>query len=150
MYTNIHVNLQDILCVLITYVCTCRSEWSDINLLLVGFGQQICLPVKPHCSDCLNKKICPAAKKFMGKVHSQSYTSTICLPYLYLATCMQPAKYLQLQLTGYLMICMMICMILYDYLQLRSDTMNYLYMQFVSCLMYIGHIDCKATAIAMY
>ena len=40
-----------------------RSEWSEVNWLLVGFGQQICLPVKPHCSDCLNKKICPAVRK---------------------------------------------------------------------------------------
>ncbi|XP_065899108.1 endonuclease III-like protein 1 isoform X2 [Dysidea avara] len=40
-----------------------RSEWSEVNWLLVGFGQQICLPVKPRCSDCLNKKMCPAARK---------------------------------------------------------------------------------------
>eukprot|EP00118_Oscarella_pearsei_P005103 m.22865 g.22865 ORF g.22865 m.22865 type:complete len:273 (+) comp28413_c0_seq1:101-919(+) len=36
--------------------------WRDINLLLVGFGQQICLPVSPHCHDCLNRLICPSAK----------------------------------------------------------------------------------------
>ncbi|KAL5018429.1 hypothetical protein ScPMuIL_004151 [Solemya velum] len=36
-----------------------RDRWEDINHLLVGFGQQICLPVKPKCSDCLNANICP-------------------------------------------------------------------------------------------
>uniref|UniRef100_A0A1I8B7G2 Endonuclease III homolog n=1 Tax=Meloidogyne hapla TaxID=6305 RepID=A0A1I8B7G2_MELHA len=30
-----------------------RSEWSTINQLLVGFGQTICLPVLPKCSECL-------------------------------------------------------------------------------------------------
>ncbi|VEN47970.1 unnamed protein product [Callosobruchus maculatus] len=32
--------------------------WSEVNHLLVGFGQQICLPVKPKCETCLNKDIC--------------------------------------------------------------------------------------------
>ncbi|KAM9125824.1 endonuclease III-like protein 1 [Pangshura tecta] len=39
-----------------------RDLWSEINWLLVGFGQQICLPVNPRCSECLNRHICPAAK----------------------------------------------------------------------------------------
>ena len=43
------------------YCNYCRSEWSEINWLLVGFGQQICLPVNPKCSECLNKDICPAS-----------------------------------------------------------------------------------------
>ncbi|TKR75982.1 hypothetical protein L596_017197 [Steinernema carpocapsae] len=38
-----------------------RNEWAPINKLLVGFGQQQCLPVKPKCLDCLNKDICPAS-----------------------------------------------------------------------------------------
>lgn len=33
--------------------------WIELNQLLVGFGQQICQPVKPRCSICLNNKICP-------------------------------------------------------------------------------------------
>lgn len=33
--------------------------WAEVNHLLVGFGQQICRPVKPHCTTCLNKDICP-------------------------------------------------------------------------------------------
>ncbi|XP_060589390.1 endonuclease III-like protein 1 [Ruditapes philippinarum] len=36
-----------------------REYWTDINHLLVGFGQQTCLPVNPKCSECLNKDICP-------------------------------------------------------------------------------------------
>ena len=40
-----------------------REEWSEINVLLVGFGQQTCLPVKPLCSQCLNVEICPFGKK---------------------------------------------------------------------------------------
>lgn len=33
--------------------------WSEVNHLLVGFGQQICLPVKPQCPTCLNYELCP-------------------------------------------------------------------------------------------
>ncbi|CAM4619479.1 endonuclease III-like protein 1 [Caretta caretta] len=40
-----------------------RDLWSEINWLLVGFGQQICLPVNPRCKECLNRDICPAAKR---------------------------------------------------------------------------------------
>lgn len=39
-----------------------RHFWEDINHLLVGFGQQTCLPVNPKCSECLNKDICPFGK----------------------------------------------------------------------------------------
>ncbi|KAK3579456.1 hypothetical protein CHS0354_028258 [Potamilus streckersoni] len=38
-----------------------REYWKDINHLLVGFGQQICLPVGPKCGKCLNREICPYA-----------------------------------------------------------------------------------------
>ncbi|KAL3319340.1 Endonuclease III-like protein 1 [Cichlidogyrus casuarinus] len=38
-----------------------REEWPHINWLLVGFGQEICLPVKPKCQQCLNKEICPSS-----------------------------------------------------------------------------------------
>uniref|UniRef100_A0A673WR44 DNA-(apurinic or apyrimidinic site) lyase n=1 Tax=Salmo trutta TaxID=8032 RepID=A0A673WR44_SALTR len=31
-----------------------RDLWSEICWLLVGFGQQVCLPVNPLCSVCLN------------------------------------------------------------------------------------------------
>lgn len=40
-----------------------REYWADINELLVGFGQEICTPVKPKCSNCLLSDICPFARK---------------------------------------------------------------------------------------
>ncbi|KAM5228329.1 endonuclease III-like protein 1 isoform 1-T1 [Ctenodactylus gundi] len=39
-----------------------RELWREINGLLVGFGQQTCLPVHPHCQSCLNQAFCPAAQ----------------------------------------------------------------------------------------
>ncbi|XP_075946615.1 endonuclease III-like protein 1 isoform X2 [Anarhichas minor] len=40
-----------------------RELWSEINWLLVGFGQQVCLPVSPLCSVCLNQYSCPSTHK---------------------------------------------------------------------------------------
>lgn len=40
-----------------------RDLWSEINWLLVGFGQQVCLPVGPLCSMCLNQYTCPSAHR---------------------------------------------------------------------------------------
>lgn len=42
---------------------THRNLWSEINGLLVGFGQQTCLPVRPRCQACLNQAMCPAAQR---------------------------------------------------------------------------------------
>ncbi|XP_068824743.1 endonuclease III-like protein 1 isoform X1 [Capricornis sumatraensis] len=39
-----------------------RELWREINGLLVGFGQQTCLPVHPRCQACLNRALCPAAQ----------------------------------------------------------------------------------------
>ncbi|XP_073915032.1 endonuclease III-like protein 1 isoform X2 [Castor canadensis] len=39
-----------------------RELWGEINGLLVGFGQQTCLPVHPRCQACLNQALCPAAQ----------------------------------------------------------------------------------------
>lgn len=33
--------------------------WDEVNNLMVGFGQQVCKPVNPLCSTCLNKTLCP-------------------------------------------------------------------------------------------
>lgn len=59
-----------------------RELWSEINWLLVGFGQQVCLPVSPLCSVCLNQHDCPSAHKNspvgrpkVGSPRSQSPTS---------------------------------------------------------------------------
>jgi endonuclease-3 len=35
--------------------------WTEINPLLVGFGQQICLPRNPLCSTCLASDLCPSS-----------------------------------------------------------------------------------------
>lgn len=40
-----------------------KEYWKDLNLLLVGFGQTICLPVKPNCSQCSNRQLCPFGKR---------------------------------------------------------------------------------------
>ena len=39
-----------------------RHMWSDINVLLVGFGQQICAPQRPQCDKCLLKNNCPSSQ----------------------------------------------------------------------------------------
>ncbi|XP_065210493.1 endonuclease III-like protein 1 [Planococcus citri] len=41
--------------------------WHEINLLLVGFGQQICKPVGPKCNECLNLNLCPSANQASPK-----------------------------------------------------------------------------------
>lgn len=40
-----------------------REKWHDINNLLVGFGQTICLPVGRKCGDCklADRGLCPSA-----------------------------------------------------------------------------------------
>eukprot|EP01016_Furgasonia_blochmanni_P000409 TRINITY_DN10081_c0_g1_i3.p1 TRINITY_DN10081_c0_g1~~TRINITY_DN10081_c0_g1_i3.p1 ORF type:complete len:518 (-),score=76.07 TRINITY_DN10081_c0_g1_i3:12-1565(-) len=42
--------------------------WAEINELLVGFGQQICLPIGPRCEACLVNKVCPEGIKNMKRV----------------------------------------------------------------------------------
>lgn len=37
-----------------------RELWSEVNELLVGFGQTICTPTNPKCGECLNYDICPS------------------------------------------------------------------------------------------
>ncbi|XP_076439580.1 endonuclease III-like protein 1 [Babylonia areolata] len=49
-----------------------REHWSQINHLLVGFGQQTCTPVAPKCVGCLNKDICPFAKSPQAKVKKET------------------------------------------------------------------------------
>jgi endonuclease III len=39
-----------------------KELWREINYMLVGFGQTICLPRGPKCNECtLSKGLCPAA-----------------------------------------------------------------------------------------
>ncbi|KAM7535345.1 hypothetical protein Aperf_G00000100354 [Anoplocephala perfoliata] len=43
-----------------------RDIWPEVNKLLVGFGQQTCLPIRPKCEDCRNAPICPSASKYLS------------------------------------------------------------------------------------
>ena len=36
-----------------------RQYWIEYNNLLVNFGQHLCRPISPMCSDCPVKKYCP-------------------------------------------------------------------------------------------
>ena len=36
-----------------------RKYWIEINELLVRFGQEICHPVAPRCTNCTLNDICP-------------------------------------------------------------------------------------------
>ncbi|XP_029408213.2 endonuclease III-like protein 1 [Bactrocera dorsalis] len=38
-----------------------RDMWQDVNHLLVGFGQTVCKALRPQCSECLNREICPSS-----------------------------------------------------------------------------------------
>lgn len=39
-----------------------QELWPEINHLLVGFGQTLCLPVRPKCEECLLNQTCPASR----------------------------------------------------------------------------------------
>jgi len=53
-----------------------EDRWTEVNWLLVGFGQERCLPVSPLCGDCLNRDLCPYGKEQVkggkGKTMAQS------------------------------------------------------------------------------
>eukprot|EP00922_Rhytidocystis_sp_ex-Travisia-forbesii_P046932 GHVS01069957.1.p1 GENE.GHVS01069957.1~~GHVS01069957.1.p1 ORF type:complete len:373 (-),score=34.40 GHVS01069957.1:259-1377(-) len=40
-----------------------RDLWSEFNVMLVGFGQQICRPVNPKCLQCQVQQLCPVGWK---------------------------------------------------------------------------------------
>jgi adenine-specific DNA glycosylase len=46
-----------------------RKYWREINLLMVSFGQKVCLPRNPRCGICGLKKIC-RYYTFYPKEHS--------------------------------------------------------------------------------
>lgn len=46
--------------------------WSEVNNLMVGFGQTICAPISPSCNECLNRHICP----YTGKVRKSPNPKT--------------------------------------------------------------------------
>ncbi|TBT98213.1 endonuclease III [Hamiltosporidium magnivora] len=39
-----------------------KELWKDINKNVVGFGQVVCLPIKPKCKNCCLKNICKSSK----------------------------------------------------------------------------------------
>ncbi|XP_026477832.1 endonuclease III-like protein 1 [Ctenocephalides felis] len=39
-----------------------KEYWADVNTWMVGLGQTICKPIKPNCSGCLNKELCPVGQ----------------------------------------------------------------------------------------
>lgn len=39
-----------------------REHWSEVNSLLVGFGQTVCKAVKPRCQDCPVSAYCPSRR----------------------------------------------------------------------------------------
>ncbi|KAL1947185.1 hypothetical protein VTO73DRAFT_14146 [Trametes versicolor] len=50
----------------------------EINHLLVGFGQMICLPVGPKCDTCeLNDGLCPSARKVVKASTSKSRSKKV-------------------------------------------------------------------------
>jgi endonuclease-3 len=38
-----------------------RAMWGGVNVLLVGFGQQVCTPLAPKCASCAIAAICPSS-----------------------------------------------------------------------------------------
>ncbi|XP_077980509.1 endonuclease III-like protein 1 [Glandiceps talaboti] len=57
-----------------------REHWKEINWLLVGFGQQTCLPVSPKCQDCMNKDICPAGRKYLRSPSKKTIKTVKVIP----------------------------------------------------------------------
>ena len=49
-----------------------KSIWKEINEILVGFGQTVCLPVNPKCQECLLNNICPEGIKNLGGLRTKS------------------------------------------------------------------------------
>lgn len=54
-----------------------RSEWGEINKVLVGFGQKVCLSRQPRCEMCSISNRCPTsetrARKNNSRCNNTSY-----------------------------------------------------------------------------
>lgn len=44
-----------------------RKFWQELNFLFIKFGQEICLPRKPRCYDCLIEELCDYSDKNLIK-----------------------------------------------------------------------------------
>jgi endonuclease-3 len=42
-----------------------KEKWSEVNEILVGFGQTICKPIGPQCEKCSANELCPIGRKKM-------------------------------------------------------------------------------------
>ncbi len=58
-----------------------QQFWIPVNSLLVAFGQSICRPIGPHCTECPLEDVCPKngvtprKNKTMGKRNSYRFVS---------------------------------------------------------------------------
>lgn len=51
-----------------------KDRWREVNVLLAGFGQQVCLPIGPKCGECLNRELCPTGLKWTQSPKKKSTT----------------------------------------------------------------------------
>ena len=54
-----------------------QQYWGEVNHMLVGFGQTVCLPKKPKCSECAINNLCPSAFKTKWK-NSRAHQTFVC------------------------------------------------------------------------
>lgn len=43
-----------------------RTDWLDLNYMLVNHGRKICQARKPNCPECVLKHLCPSAREFLS------------------------------------------------------------------------------------
>lgn len=43
-----------------------QEYWPDFNWMIVGFGQTVCLPVRPKCAQCPLADSCPSASRYLA------------------------------------------------------------------------------------
>jgi len=55
-----------------------KEYWGKINILLVGFGQKVCLPVGPKCSVCRVNSACPEGRRVLRVSLASSTNITLC------------------------------------------------------------------------
>ena len=53
-----------------------EDKWTEINWLLVGFGQQVCSPVSPRCGECLNRELCPTGQNYTPSPNKRLKTAS--------------------------------------------------------------------------
>lgn len=51
-----------------------KDKWTEINVMLVGFGQERCTALHPQCSTCLVKDLCPFGIKHLTQKSRKTST----------------------------------------------------------------------------